>query len=594
VDYPSGRRVEYGYDAVGNRRELVDSAKAGAVRWAASAASNAGGSGAWAAGAPDGAAWTPDPSVSGPHWLELTYAQAERAKGVRIHEGYNAPSVGRVDLIEENGTSHTVYEGGDGTTRDGWLTLSFTPTTYPVKRVRVWTVKGPTVASGEEIESVGLEPASVETYAYNAFNQLTTVTGLDGAVTSFGYDENGNQIRKQDASGITQYVYNEDNRLVGIALPGGVSNAIEYDANGLRTKKTDSSGTTSYLLDGMSVVAQYAPDGARQAWYTQSLARIDEVLSVVNGQGKFWYQADALGSTYALANGSGQVVARGGYDVFGDAVAVSGNVGQPFGFTGREHERDSGLAYYRHREYDPSTGRFLRPDPIGQSGGPNYYVLLHGRPTVSSDPSGLFDSMDAYAMKFPFAFLMLAQDLGYLTIEEAVVSIGTQIGTAVTLAEMISAQPMPEIDAESKAKTCAQPREPPKTNTFYRGLSRTDVNELALFGVVQSKFARGGGSMLDAFQVFGLGMQRHTTRSDAINWEEVAEGKSPVGSPFVSVSKMYRVAHDFAHDGPEPGGMVAKLSTYRPGIGPIRVLNEGEYLMFYMIGMPGETLEFTQ
>lgn len=50
----------------------------------------------------------------------------------------------------------------------------------------------------------------------------------------------------------------------------------------------------------MSVVAQYGTDGARQAWYTQSLARIDEVLNVVNGTGKFWYQADALGSVYAL------------------------------------------------------------------------------------------------------------------------------------------------------------------------------------------------------------------------------------------------------------------------------------------------------
>ena len=169
---------------------------------------------------------------------------------------------------------------------------------------------------------MGLDVQLADSYAYNGFNQVLSVTGTDGTSTTFGYDRNGNQVSKTDASGLTQYVYNQDNRLVGIAQPNGVTDAFEYDANGLRTKKTDSSGTTRYLLDGMSVVAQYAPDGARQAWYTQSLARIDEVLNVVNAQGKFWYQADALGSTYALTTVVGDVQARGGYDVFGAPVAM--------------------------------------------------------------------------------------------------------------------------------------------------------------------------------------------------------------------------------------------------------------------------------
>jgi RHS repeat-associated protein len=138
----------------------------------------------------------------------------------------------------------------------------------------------------------------------------------------------------------------------------------------------------------MSVIAQYAPDGSRTHWYTQSLARIDEVLSVVNGQGKFWYQTDALGSTYALANGAGQVVARGGYDVFGDAVAVSGNVAQPFGFTGREHERDSELVYARDRYLAASTGRWTQADRLGIAAGPNAYGYVGSNPTLLTDPSG--------------------------------------------------------------------------------------------------------------------------------------------------------------------------------------------------------------
>jgi RHS repeat-associated protein len=140
--------------------------------------------------------------------------------------------------------------------------------------------------------------------------------------------------------------------------------AYQYDANGLRVRKVDSGGDRSFLLDGLSIAAEYSAPGLREAWYTQSLARIDEVLSVVNGQGKYWYQADALGSVYALTTASGGIQARGGYDVFGEPVAMGGTaVGQPFGFTGREHDADSGLVYARARYLSTGTGTWLKEDP---------------------------------------------------------------------------------------------------------------------------------------------------------------------------------------------------------------------------------------
>jgi RHS repeat-associated protein len=124
-------------------------------------------------------------------------------------------------------------------------------------------------------------------------------------------------------------------------------------------------GTTRYLLDGLSVIAQYAPTGERQAWYTQSLARIDEVLNVANDSGKLWYQTDALGSVYGLTNQAGSLVGNQNYDVFGAPTpAPSGPAGQPFGFTGREHELDSGLVYARARYSNPAAGRWLSEDPI--------------------------------------------------------------------------------------------------------------------------------------------------------------------------------------------------------------------------------------
>jgi RHS repeat-associated protein len=224
---------------------------------------------------------------------------------------------------------------------------------------------------------------------YNGFNQLLSVTGPSGT-TSFAYDGNGNQTSKTDGLGTTKYAYNFDNRLVGIAGPSG-SSCFEYDANGLRTKKSDSTGTRSYLLDGLSVVAEYAPDASKLAWYTQSLARIDEVLSVVNGQGKYWYETDALGSTYAMTNAAGAVVSRSAYDVFGErTVVTAGDVAQPFRFTGREHDAGSGLVYARARYLSPGVGRWNQPDRLGLLDGPNRYLALGAAPVSLGDPLGLF------------------------------------------------------------------------------------------------------------------------------------------------------------------------------------------------------------
>jgi RHS repeat-associated protein len=165
-------------------------------------------------------------------------------------------------------------------------------------------------------------------------------------------------------------------------------------------------GTTRYLLDGLSVIAQYGTDGTRQAWYTQSLARIDEVLSVVNDSGKQWYQADALGSVYGLTNQAGVLVGNQNYDVFGAPTpAPSGPAGQPFGFTGREHELDSGLVYARARYLNPGTGGFASADPLGgrttlarvvafSTEGPGLYAYVRNRVTVATDPSGMWCRMN--------------------------------------------------------------------------------------------------------------------------------------------------------------------------------------------------------
>ncbi|WP_249126908.1 RHS repeat-associated core domain-containing protein, partial [Aeromonas popoffii] len=57
-------------------------------------------------------------------------------------------------------------------------------------------------------------------------------------------------------------------------------------------------------------------------------------------------------------------------------------------FQGQYFDAETGLHYNRHRYYQPETGRFITPDPIGLAGGLNNYQYAPN-PTGWVDPLGL-------------------------------------------------------------------------------------------------------------------------------------------------------------------------------------------------------------
>jgi type VI secretion system secreted protein VgrG len=102
-----------------------------------------------------------------------------------------------------------------------------------------------------------------------------------------------------------------------------------------------------------------------------------------------------LGSITEITNQAGTPVQRYTYSSFGAIESqLDPNFIQPYGFTSREFDSETGLYFYRTRYYDAITGRFLQEDPVTFAGGINFYTLTLNNPVKYRDPRGLYAAID--------------------------------------------------------------------------------------------------------------------------------------------------------------------------------------------------------
>ena len=243
-----------------------------------------------------------------------------------------------------------------------------------------------------------------QAFAYDAVGNRTTggsVVNQGNQLTAdanfaYQYDDNGNLTRKTllATGNYTQYTYDAENRLTQVQEfaadnPTAITtSSYRYDGLGRRIEKVANGQTKRYIYDGEDIFLEYDGVNVLQARYTHGPG-IDEPIAVTKGGSTFFYHQDGLGSVTDLTDSAGATAKSYSYDAYGTIVDQTGTVDQPYSYTGRELDSETGLYYYRARYYDTQIGKFTQRDPIGRVGGNNYYEYALGDPTLHFDPFGL-------------------------------------------------------------------------------------------------------------------------------------------------------------------------------------------------------------
>lgn len=219
----------------------------------------------------------------------------------------------------------------------------------------------------------------------------------------FTYDDDGNLL----TDGRWHYTWDAENRLTqmhtiaGVPLVAERRLEFEYDHQGRRISKKifdqvsggSQIGESRYAYDGWNLIAEL--DSAknlkfRYLWGTdlsgsfQGAGGVGGLIAVVDhtaSPAETHYVAyDGNGNMVALADpANGTWSARYEYGPFGEPIRTTGDPiahTNPFRFSTKYTDLESGFLNYGHRLYNPTTGRWLSKDPIEEDGGLNLYGFV--------------------------------------------------------------------------------------------------------------------------------------------------------------------------------------------------------------------------
>ncbi|MFD4143434.1 RHS repeat-associated core domain-containing protein [Streptomyces sp. NPDC058572] len=267
-----------------------------------------------------------------------------------------------------------------------------------------------------------------ERYAYDEAGNQTEASWPGGAAASGSREYTGTRIGRagsvryeHDAQGRVvlrqktrlsrkpetwRYGWDAEDRLVSVTTPDGTRWRYLYDALGRRIAKQRLSADgasvaeeVTFTWDGDTLCEQstHVPGSSKSValtWDHDGVKPVTQVERRLLDQSEvdrrfFAIVTDLVGTPRELVDEAGEVAWHTRPTLWGtttwnrDATAYT-----PLRFPGQYFDPESQLHYNRHRHYDPESGRYVSPDPLGLVPAPNAVAYVDN-PTRWIDPLGL-------------------------------------------------------------------------------------------------------------------------------------------------------------------------------------------------------------
>jgi len=287
---------------------------------------------------------------------------------------------GNISILTETGAPNIsyTYDGAGRLTNETKTGVSSVTYGYDARGNRTSKVYNDLVNNTSE----------TTTYEYPTYNNNLDTIKVNGVASEhFGYDNNGNLMRKFNGNyQITDnYTYDVLNRLTQ-TTSNGVTTSYTYDTNNLRQTKTTGNETVRHIYNGQNVVMDKFANGVTHSYVKNAAGEMSavKICDPTNTETPEYYD-------YYITNLHNDVVGTSNgktysYDAFGNQQNANATDNNPFRYTGEYYDHETDLIYLRNRYYDPSIGRFITEDPARD--GLNWYVYCGNNPIMFVDPSG--------------------------------------------------------------------------------------------------------------------------------------------------------------------------------------------------------------
>jgi RHS repeat-associated protein len=227
----------------------------------------------------------------------------------------------------------------------------------------------------------------------NALHQL-----ISNGEYTFSYDLAGNLSTKEKEGEVISYLYDAADRL--ISIKGSKETHYQYDSFNRRVAKIEGGKTIRYLYAGQDEIGTIDETGEIQELRVLGKGHGAEIGAsvAIELQGEIYAPMhDFRGNIVCLTDLDGTPVETYRYSAFGEPSIYNGAgekigsslIGNPWQYSSKRFDPESGFYNFGRRYYDPENGRWITADPAGLGDGPNLYAYLHHHPTYAVDLYGL-------------------------------------------------------------------------------------------------------------------------------------------------------------------------------------------------------------